>query len=429
MSPNRKCLFIGDGVVSTGFARMNHAYVDGLLAADFDVHMLAINYSGDPHPCPYPIYPAARAGYGRVNDDAFGVRRTADLVSSLKPDVICITQDPWNFRNYLIQIRGIDKTVPIVGSVAVDGKNCLGSHLNDFEVEFEDGSKLNYRGLETAIFWTQFGLSEARLGGYIGDAAVIPLGVNLDLYKPHGQRQSRKRLGIPDRMLDSFCVGFVGRNQPRKRIDSLIAMFAEWVHTHDIQDTLLLLHVAPTGDRGWDLKQLGMYYGLKERMLLFVPEVGAGIAESDMPYVYSSFDVFATASQNEGWNLPQMEAMACGVPTICPDWAAMSEWPEDAALKIPCSDIAHTPNFINVVGGVVDRKQFINGLNNLYHYRELREALSARGLALVNRPCFRWENIGAEFAKIVEDAIRKSGNRDYLSLVSEQVEPEQAEVA
>jgi len=40
----RRALLIGDAGVASGFARMNDAYVRGLQAAGWDVHVLGLNY-------------------------------------------------------------------------------------------------------------------------------------------------------------------------------------------------------------------------------------------------------------------------------------------------------------------------------------------------------------------------------------------------
>jgi hypothetical protein len=41
--------------------------------------------------------------------------------------------------------------------------------------------------------------------------------------------------------------------------------------------------------------------------------------EHEMARIYSSCDVYVSASRGEGWNLPVCEASACGLPVICPD--------------------------------------------------------------------------------------------------------------
>jgi len=42
--------------------------------------------------------------------------------------------------------------------------------------------------------------------------------------------------------------------------------------------------------------------------------------------LYRSADCFVSASRGEGWNMPLMEAMACGLPTIATDWGAHQEF-------------------------------------------------------------------------------------------------------
>lgn len=382
-----KVLFIGDAGCSTGFERCTRAACDALHAAGHEVHVLGINHSGDPTDYAYPAYPAARP-FRR--EDAFGVDRSAGMIRRFSPDVVCILQDPWNYPAYVRAIRAVDEQVPIVGWVAVDGANTRGDCIND---------------LALAVFWTEYGEREARRGGFTGESAIVQLGVDLDIFRPQWRGEARERLKLPERLRDAFIVGLVGRNQPRKRLDLSLSFFAEWIKTHDVPEAVLFAHVAPTGDAGWDLRQLASYYGLQGRLLLSTPEIGNGVPEAELAWIYPAMDAYMTTTQGEGWGLPVSEAMACGVPCIVPDWSALGEWPRDAAFKVRCSEIAHTMNGINAVGGIADRSEFIAGLDRLYRDRDLRETLRARGLALVNEPRFRWENVGAAFVAAVESVV------------------------
>jgi glycosyltransferase involved in cell wall biosynthesis len=372
---------VGDGAVQTGFARMNHAYADGLLRAGHEVHMLAINYFGDPHGFPYPIYPPYALGGG----DGFGLRRLPGLIKQIRPDVVCVTNDPWNIAVYLDACKG----TPMVASVAVDGKNCRGNEMN---------------GCKKVIFWTEFGEREARLGGFLGASSVIPLGVDINVFHPVPRSEARQ--GLPSFMRDSaFILGVVGRNQPRKRIDLAMMYFAEWVKSKDVKNAYLYLHVAPTGDSGFDIKQLGEYLGISARMIVGEPRTGCGPSDAAMRNVYSSFDgMFSTAY--EGWGLCHMEAMACGIPQILPAWSATGEWPREASLQISCPTVSCTPNNINAVGGIPDKEEMIAAFDRLYREQDLRTELRRKGLSLIGEPRFRWEKIGARFAEEVSSVLQ-----------------------
>lgn len=46
----------------------------------------------------------------------------------------------------------------------------------------------------------------------------------------------------------------------------------------------------------------------------------------EMPALYRSCDCFVTATRGEGWGMPILEAMACGLPVIATDWSAQSDF-------------------------------------------------------------------------------------------------------
>ncbi len=386
----RKLLWIGDAGVATGFAKCTHQTLE-VLRRTWEIHVLALNYQGDPHPWPYSLYPCWPGG------DLFGVQRVSGLVKKIQPDLVVIQNDPWNIPEYL---KKIDKKIPVVASMPVDGKNCQGQILND---------------LDLAIFWTQFGLSEARKGGFTGKAEIIPLGVDLDLYKPMDRIEARKIVGLPG-LEDAFIVGNVNRNQPRKRLDLTIQYFAEWIHSSGI-DAYLFLLIAPTGELGYDVRQLMKYYGFgndRKKLILSEPHIGNGLDEKTLPAIYNSFDVQISTTQGEGWGLTTMEGMACGIPQIVPRWAALGEWCEDAVHLVDCDNQIVTPNHINAIGGLPNRKEFIEALQNMYVSRSWSDNTkggwawySERGRELVRRPEYNWKNIGLRFEAVLEESYEQ----------------------
>ena len=387
----RKLLWVGDAAVATGFARCTHHVLEELRKT-WDVHVLGINYRGDPHSWPYPIYPCWPGG------DGFGVGRTATLIARLKPELVLLQNDPWNIPEYLQKING---ACPVVASMPVDGKN------------LKDGETLNK--LAHAIFWTQFGLDEARAGGYRGSADVIPLGVDLDLYRPIDRTEARREVGIPEAAMGAFIVGNVNRNQPRKRLDLTVRAFARWIKDSGIGDAYLFLYVAPTGEFSYDCGQLIHYYGIKDRLILVQPHIGQGHEETWMPKVYSCFDVQVSTTQGEGWGLTTMEGMACGVPQVVPDWAALGEWCGNAVVKVPCTSTAVTPSGINVLGGIVDEDEMISAIHGLWTSRGWSNnsrlgwaSCKERGLALVSRPEYRWPAIGQRFARALDGLVEQA---------------------
>jgi glycosyltransferase involved in cell wall biosynthesis len=386
----RRLLVIGDAACPSGFAKSTHAVCDVLdyranpaNPAPWDVTVLGINYRGDPHRFAYPIWAAP------VEGDGFGVLRTVFMCDTVKPDLILIQQDPWNFPAYRDVLKGSEwGTLPVVGFVAVDGLNCRGTCLND---------------LAHAVFYTEFGRKAAILGGYTGTSSVVPLGVDLDIYSPGDRVAARRRRGLPSALDTAYIVGNINRNQLRKRLDLTIRYFAAWWHAAGSpDDAYLWFHVAPTGENAFDLSQLAKYYGIYDQLIVAHPRLWYGETEATMADSYRSFNVQVTTTQGEGDGLTTKEGMACGIPQIVPAWAALGEWATAGAVPVPCPTTSATTGGINAIGGIADEDQFVLALQELAVDPARRLRLGLAGRALMEQPQYRWPAVGAGVAAALE---------------------------
>lgn len=386
----RRLLWIGDSPTTawTGFGRAAFNIIKELQSR-FDVHVIGTTHDGGPYDrttMPYDIYPISKG--------------VAEVLRIVQPDVVLAQHDPWHVQNWLRE----SGKIPVVAIMPIDGKNCRCDYLNE---------------LAMAVWWTKWSEQEARIGGYTGPSCVVPLGVDLDIFKPTDKQVARTTIGLPQEVHDKFIVGCVARNQPRKRLDLVVRHFAEWVKSRGIGDAYLYIQTAPTGEAAYDIASLMRYEKLESRMLLVTPALYRTLPETTQAGVYNSLDVYFTTTQGEGWGLPVMEAMACGVPCVVPEWSALADWARDAAVFSPCGDIAGTINSfapmsgakIAVLGGVPNKADNVAALDSLYRDADFYGNVRARSLALVNRSEFRWPAIGHGVLAAVENALvsRRAG--------------------
>lgn len=372
MSP--KLLWCGDTCGGTGFSGVTQAILLRL-SESWDIVALGANDDGDPRTLPYKIYPAGGRG-------VFGAQRLQAIVVEEQPDLVCVLNDPWVVASFAAQPIGR----PLVAYLPISGPNVA------------HAKQLN--ALTLAVFSTDFGATTTKQSGYTGPYAVIPHGIDRDVYYPVDQLEARKRLGFATVLPPgAFIVGNVNRNQPRKRLDLTIQWFAEWWERNDKPDgAYLYLHCA-RHDVGYDVRQLAKYYGIQQRLI-----TGHDVPESMMRFVYSVFDVQVTTTLGEGWGLTTLEGMACRVPQIVPDWAALGDWAREAARLVPCTSTAAVPR-CNMLGGIPDRVEFIASLDALYADSALRAEYAARGYRLASEPRYAWDAVSRQFDDVFRQLI------------------------
>jgi glycosyltransferase involved in cell wall biosynthesis len=154
---------------------------------------------------------------------------------------------------------------------------------------------------------------------------VIPLGVDASLAPVADSGlldRVRQKHDLPARYLL-----FVGQQEPKKNLRGLLESYRDLKQRLSSTPSLVL-----AGARGWgtdglagDVRRFGL-----EQDVRFTGYVEIG----DLAALYSMADVFVFPSLYEGFGLPPLEAMACGVPVVCSDRGALPEVVGDAAVLV-----------------------------------------------------------------------------------------------
>lgn len=140
-----------------------------------------------------------------------------------------------------------------------------------------------------------------------GEIRVIPNGLDLSVFHPHGRAQARAKLGLPpDKPLVGFGAAALGNlNKGGGELREILSRLKE---TH--------------GDI--ELVTVGAG-GLAAEVPFPSHALGNLAAEADLADFYSALDVFVLPSRQD--NLPNMimEAMACGAPCVAYDIGGMAD--------------------------------------------------------------------------------------------------------
>jgi len=166
----------------------------------------------------------------------------------------------------------------------------------------------------------------------------IPHGVDCDFFKP-------QEVAKPNP--DTFIVGCVARNQHRKNIPRLMRSFKIFVERNNLtpDDAKLMLHMDWKDHMGWNIEYMSSdhVYGMADYLMpptMGNLEQGQNPDDAGMVNIYNLMDVHALPTGGEGFGIPTVEAMACGVPNVICNYttsyelvgAEKPECPEDMLL-------------------------------------------------------------------------------------------------
>ncbi|HTJ74433.1 MAG TPA: glycosyltransferase [Acidimicrobiales bacterium] len=158
-----------------------------------------------------------------------------------------------------------------------------------------------------------FNVDTFAASGVRAPIRVMPLGVDVDYYHPgiSGFRPSPR-----------FTFLSVFEWGERKGAEVLLRAFAQ--EFKESEDVLLLVSIYnhdPDVDVHGEIAKLGL-----ESCPPIVVLVNAEFADYQMAALYRSADCFVLPTRGEGWGMPVLEAMACGLPTIATGWSGPADF-------------------------------------------------------------------------------------------------------
>lgn len=203
---------------------------------------------------------------------------------------------------------------------------------------------------------------------------VIPEGVEPRFHpesNPQSLAEIKKRYGLPARFI--LCVSTI---EPRKNLPLLLEAYAAL--RPRCPDVGLVL----AGGKGW------LYESFFERLRSLGLEnqvtLTGYVPESDLPGLINCAEVFAYPSMFEGFGLPPLEAMACGIPVVCSNASSLPEVVGEAGMLLPPDDV----------------RGWAEALTRLLTDSALHADLRARGLARARQ--FTWETAARKTLEVYE---------------------------
>jgi len=210
---------------------------------------------------------------------------------------------------------------------------------------------------------------------------VAPLAASKELFFQNKNREEWVRVKRKYSLPDNYFLS-VSSTDIRKNLPHLIKCFSQFLLQEKPQDLFLVL----TGNTTYSyaiLNKLNIDKAVRDKIIIS----NRYIENKDLSVIYSNALCFFFMSLYEGFGLPALEAMQCGVPVVTSNVSSLPEVVGNAAIMI-------NPK---------DEMELCNTMNEVYNNEALRAKYAALGIVRAND--FSWQKCANDYIEIFKKIV------------------------
>jgi glycosyltransferase involved in cell wall biosynthesis len=188
-----------------------------------------------------------------------------------------------------------------------------------------------------------------------------------------------------DRLSDPQYVLYIGGFDPRKNMDNALrsfAAFSAFRGRENVRFKVVCDYDESSRDRYFGLARV---LGISDRL-----DLTGYLADEELSFVLRGASVFYFPSLYEGFGLPVLDALACGVPVVTSNTSSLPEVGGDHAIYVDPTNVA----------------AMAQALEQAWLQREPNS--SSRFAAVAHARSFRWERAAQEYIAAFEAATRSN---------------------
>ena len=379
---NRVLIFGDDPTGTTGFGRLVDALVcsiNNMKNTKTLVVGMKIN-RGEYTKC--DLINASKKDRKDIN----GWKTLEESIKEFKPDLVITVGDPWDYipvseykSRYEFMWCGIVpvECPPYPRYIMVDKS----------PPKYLDVKKIQ-KNMDYIVTYSEFAIDEIKKMFQIGKDKMNPppmeniyLFVNNNIFKKQKVRKTEVFNLIKD---DDLLFTYIKINSQRAGFDSMIESWAKYMNICKEKNpalyskSKLYIRTFPNGP-GYNIPLLITRYGLETSILINPMLIDENdTSDEHISRIYNCSDFYISSARAEGFGLPPLEAMSCGVPCIVPDYGCPAEYGKGAVETVKIAS-TFNPDFSLTDFAIIDIDDMANKMFNLVNDKEKQEKMIEAG--------------------------------------------------
>lgn len=191
------------------------------------------------------------------------------------------------------------------------------------------------------------------------------------------RREVREKYKLPERF-----ILYVGTVEPRKNLPLLIRAYQRLVAAGSDYELVVV------GRHGWMYGEV--YNQIEASNLQERIHLAGYVDQADLPVVYNLASLFVYPTLYEGFGLPALEALACGVPVITTDTSSLPEIVAEAGVLIPLDD----------------EQALFEAMKSVLKDRKLRQDMIQKGLIQAKK--FTWKRTAQKTLQVYRRVLKEN---------------------